>query len=201
MFKGRFPGSSTRLRRWTALVSILASVAALSVAPAVPAAAKVTVPADTSLDFQIYLANASSYGPYEAALGYIDVKAPNPGVWYLQPEGGYSGDGISGPAWEFEIADYSGNLTGLCMGDTVAGGWVVALPCGANGTVWVSVSNGDGLFLYNRFFLNRGSQYVLVDIPNSSYSAFIDPPSAVGGAIFGRWGWRSCNNQCTPIGG
>lgn len=97
MFKGRFPGSSTRLRRWTALVSILASVAALSVAPAVPAAAKVTVPADTSLDFQIYLANASSYGPYEAALGYIDVKAPNPGVWYLQPEGGYSGDGISGP--------------------------------------------------------------------------------------------------------
>ena len=73
--KGRFSAPAARRGRWTALVCILASVAALGVAPAVPAAAKVAVPADTSLDFQIYLANASTYGPYEAALGYIDVKA------------------------------------------------------------------------------------------------------------------------------
>jgi hypothetical protein len=197
---GRVMKPGRRLRRWTALVSTLTSVAALSLALAAPASASAHVrpsQCSTFYDVQLSLENAPSYGLYDENGGpYIAVKAPDVGVWQGTYQGMWTADGISGASFEYEIATDAGCPTGYCLGDTLEYGWTVPVACGANGTSWVQVYNGDGVFYYNRYFLNKGSQWVLVDIPNSGEPAYIAPPSDVGGAVFGRWNSTVCEYSC-----
>jgi hypothetical protein len=202
LITGNSTTSASRLRRWTALVSTLATATVASVTLTAPASASVSAPGhvpaatcSTASDFQIYLTSATTYGPYDSS-PYIEVKAPNPGLWYLVDQGQWSADGITGESWEFEVATDAGCNTGVCMGDTVNTGWVVPMECGANGTSWVEVRNGGGYYLYNRYFLDKNSQQVLVAWPNSGDPAAIEPPGTVGGGEFGRWAWRACIQQC-----
>jgi hypothetical protein len=194
--------SFIRLRGCMALVSVLAA-AGLSVAAAGPATAQ------NNPVFDVYLANATTYGPYVnggATCGgcYVELRragtvpgsGPQPGLWNIVSMGNWSADGISGPSWEFEAETAGGQPTGGCMGTTTLTGWVTNLPCGVNGTVWVEVDNGGGVFLYNRFFLNQGRQQVMVTAgPGSADPLFITPPQNIG-AYWGRWGWTLCDDSC-----
>ena len=76
-------------------------------------------------------------------------------TWTVTDKGSWTANGITGEGEEF--ASYG---TNLCIADTTPQSGGYSTPslqsCGANGTVWVACSNGDGYFLYDRFFLNQG---------------------------------------------
>ena len=54
-----------------------------------------------------FVEGSTTYGPYDSS-PYIEVKAPNPGGWYLVDQGQWSADGITAESWEFEVATDAG---------------------------------------------------------------------------------------------
>ena len=146
--------------RYLALGSAWAlAVGALTFASAGPAAAQGGV--------FVYLASANSfhlYVPHLQANQEIGVEPSDSYyyTWNVLDKGYWSAAGVSGESYEFQV--YGSNL---CVADTnpkgttgqggASGQNVPYLQtCGANGTVWVASANGDGYFLYDRYFLNNG---------------------------------------------
>jgi hypothetical protein len=169
-----------------------ASAAALSVAGLIFAgAAPATAAPQVSADF-IYLATAPSWSTYATGgvIGDSPVAITNgqPGGWYVQPEGTSSGNGISGNAYEFYAVLTSGKLSDWCIGGTSTYP-AELLACGANGTVWVAVPNGDGYLLYNRYQLNRGTDAVLAAYSPFSNGAdlYIEPTNGIPSQFYIRW--------------
>jgi hypothetical protein len=175
-----------RWRLWAALTG--AALAAASVAAAVPGAAS----AQTFTG--IYLAHEQSYGMF-AENGVnpgsvIALKTPPWGTWDAIPMGTTSEHGVTGPGYEFESITTSGADSGLCMQTLSEGGLAQLGPCGANGTVFIEVSNGGGYLMYSRYFLNMGKQVALATYgfdPYGDFDVFALPASQLTTGIYYRW--------------
>jgi hypothetical protein len=96
----------------------------------------------------------------------------------------------AGPEGEEQSQGDDGNnsegseSTGLCLADT--GGAAFMTSCGANGTVWIAVSHGDGYWLVSRYMWNtHGVEEVLTAPLDQNAALFTEFPSSA----WQTWGW------------
>jgi hypothetical protein len=161
-------------------------VGILSTAAAGPAAAQDTV--------HPFLANDQNYAMYAAqgvkAGSFVGVDLSG-GYWSytgVGPTETLGNPRVTGDPVELKAVTSSGSVTNWCI--AVTGGYDEAYlaACGANGTVFLDVPSGNGVLLYSRYFLDKGSDWVLaVDSPYNGAPVDLIPYNVVGGDWFGRW--------------
>jgi hypothetical protein len=184
---------------WLRVWAVVGSVAALTIAllAVVPGAAN----AESGYE-GIYLSNPGKfmYAP-EGVVASGEVAVGGGGFWFGSSAGYTNEDGISGTGYIFDSIFTSGDSSGLCIADTDPGGIAELQICNADGTVFIPVKNGDGSFLYSRYFLNRGEQYVLAVYlpggdfaPGVAYSVNVVPVSELNSNWWYRWSFESVPN-------
>ncbi len=190
MHIGRKPRTTKiRFRRFAAFAGAAAlATGILTAASAGPAAAAQQV--------QEFLANDSSYSMYavQGVKGgsFVAVNNSVPGgQWEFDQIGSAVTLGdpeVTGVPVEFKAITTSGEVTNWCIATTAEYDEAYLATCGANGTVFIDESSGDGILLYSRYFLDRGSDWLLaVDSPHNGAPVDLIPYSDVGGDWFGRW--------------
>ena len=153
-------------------------------------------PAAASVEYGgLSLANAPAYGMYAAqgvtADSSVAVNTGYPARWgiaVLGPQETLGNPKVTGYPEEFHAITTKGTLTNWCIVGNAEYGDAYLASCGANGTVFIVVFNGDGVLLYSRYFLDSGSDWVLaVYSPSPGDPVMTIPYNAVGGNWFGRW--------------
>jgi hypothetical protein len=167
--------------------SLVLATGALTVAFAGPAAASNTLTDMT-------LANIPAYGTY-AANGVVAgsiIKIDNePGRWTAVTSGNWTAGNpsVTGTNTQYRAVTSAGATSDLCLANTTGGPSDLAT-CGANGTYWVVVQSGNGYYLYNRYYLDAGENYVLgVQDPSSGSSVTLlyQPNLTAGDGAYARW--------------
>jgi hypothetical protein len=167
--------------------SLVLATGALVVAFAGPAAASNT---PTDMD----LANIPVYGTYASngvVAGSIIKIDTQPGSWVAETSGSWTaGDpSVTGTNTQYHAQTSNGTVTDLCLANTTGGASDLAT-CGANGTYWVVVQSGNGYYLYNRYYLDAGENYVLgVQDPTggSEVTLVYQPNLTSGDGAYARW--------------
>jgi hypothetical protein len=155
----KLSGTCHRWGRLVALVSATALAAGtLAVLAAGPASAQ-TQEGETWMT----LAYAEPYGAYAysgVTSGSAILIDESPGTWEtVQYSSSYTEDGVTGYEVQFEAVTSNGTISDLCLAATSI---VASLAtCGDNGTYWIAVASGAGYYLYSRYELNMGEQFVL----------------------------------------
>lgn len=186
---------SIRYRRGARVWGIVGSVGLLTTAfcAVIPGVANATPGGYEA----IFLSNAAVFMGPEADAAGATVAADRTGIWLGQSAGTTNEDGISGTGYTFEYNydSTNGDLSGLCLADT--GGDASLEGCSADGTVFIPVQNGDGDFLYSRYYLNLGKQEVLaVYNPYGAWNGVyiplqVVPVSELNSSWWYRWGFES----------
>jgi hypothetical protein len=143
----------------------------------------------------MYLSSDPDYNAYAqqgVTLGsLVTVKTGTAGIWEVTNKSSWTADGVTGTSEEIVSVYSSGTASDLCLGLDLSDNLAELNTCGADGTYWVQVPNGDGNYLYSRYWLDEGAQEILVVYaPGGGYTASIDPPPPTNDN-WGRWSFAN----------